>query len=82
MNLTEKQKDRIAQVFSKRLVKVVCPVCKNKGKWDINDMLFQISEYTNGAIFPVLAAICPECGYTMLFSALKIGLLDDKGVEK
>jgi DNA-directed RNA polymerase subunit RPC12/RpoP len=56
---------------------VRCPMCGNRN-WDISNKLFELREYSGGtgslnlggAVMPVAAVICSNCGTTFLVNAI------------
>jgi len=82
MKLNEEQKKKVEKaIFA--LIKKPCQVC-GSDKWSVNDVIFELREFNNGAlilddkqhIFPVIAANCSNCGNTILFNAIQLGLLE------
>ncbi len=61
-----------------------CPIC-NFRDWNIPDTLFEIRSFAGprkvvlgGVSAPLVALICSNCGYVILFNALKVGIIKDK----
>ena len=60
-----------------------CPVCGN-AHWAIGEDLVEVREYRYAqrfnldgeAIYPLVLVYCETCGYTMLFSAIKLDLVE------
>jgi hypothetical protein len=52
-----------------------CPMC-SKGPWGVQDSMFQLMEFSEGALtlggplIPVVPVVCKNCGYLVLVSAL------------
>lgn len=53
-----------------------CPMC-GKGKWSVNDKIFELREFNEGnlivgggPIIPVIPIICESCGNTILINAI------------
>jgi hypothetical protein len=57
-----------------------CPMC-NKGPWQVQDKLFQLSEYHQGSLvvggplIPVIPVTCTNCGHTILVNAIISGAI-------
>lgn len=62
-----------------------CPVCKSKGIFAIGANLCGLQKFEDsmiipgGPIVPLVPVICTTCGYTMLFNALYLGIIDESG---
>lgn len=56
----------------------LCPACKSNS-WNIQDSTYQLTEFNpegmviGGPVVPVLAVLCSNCGYMMMFNALSVG---------
>ena len=63
-----------------------CPICGN-AHWGIGEELVEVRDYRYGqrlnlegeVAYPLVLVYCETCGYTMLFSAIRVGLLDKAG---
>lgn len=59
-----------------------CPVCHHNN-WTVNPHVFEFRPYEKGAlvvgglVYPVVLVICNHCGSTLMFSAMRMGLLQD-----
>lgn len=84
MSLTQQQMVRVGEWFKDRGVRGACPYCSNK-RWTIVGMVAApvstaLGVETHGGpslqahSVPAVATSCNECGYTMLFSAVMMGL--------
>lgn len=56
-----------------------CPICGNAG-FSISEELVQTVSYPDAAVsrgagYPMVMLICNSCGYTLLFNAVKMGLV-------
>lgn len=60
-----------------------CPIC-GKDEWDVSDTIFELREFHRGSmaiggqskITPIIHVCCKNCSYTMLFNAIKLGLIN------
>ena len=60
-----------------------CPICKSR-HWGIGSELVEVRDYRyaqrfnlNGEVaYPLVVIFCETCSYTMLFSAIKVGLVE------
>lgn len=65
-----------------------CPICRTE-QWAVSGEVFELREFNKGgmvigsnqAITPLIAAQCGTCGYTALFNAIALGLVDPKTGE-
>lgn len=81
MKLNAEQREITLKLLQEKWPKnPVCPSCTDQ-KWTISDTLCEIREFHGGGfkvagqIVPVIVVTCSNCGYTMLFNALALGLL-------
>jgi len=85
MKLKQEQFDVALAKIQKNDKPQLCPVCQ-KGDWLISDTIFELRGFNQGSIvigsdskvYPVFVLACKECGYTRLFSAISLGLVDKK----
>ncbi len=89
MNLTDSQR----KIFIKKLHEVwkgdrPCPICITPTKWGIGNLV-EVREFNEGnhcpgaAITPLIQVKCNNCGYTVLFNAIALGVVDpDTGKVK
>lgn len=62
---------------------IVCPICGQR-HWNINDVVIESREFQNGnfiiggesAIIPFVSLNCANCGNTILFNALHLGVVN------
>lgn len=62
---------------------IVCPICGQR-HWNINDVVIESREFQNGdfilggesAIIPFVSLNCTNCGNTILFNALHLGVVN------
>ena len=89
MNLNESQRkfitDRVSNVWKG---KRECPICIPTTVWTIGPLV-EVRDYNEGnhcpgaAITPLIQTQCNNCGYTMLFNAIALGVVDrDTGKVK
>ncbi len=58
-----------------------CPMC-GKGPWQVQDKVFQLSEYrmgqyvVGGPLIPVTPVTCTNCGYTVLVNSIICGIVE------
>ena len=82
MNLNESQNRLITQ----RIKKVwpgdrPCPICSKSTYWDISG-IHQIQQYNEGnycpgaPVSPLVSVVCRACGYTILFNAIALRIVD------
>jgi hypothetical protein len=62
-----------------------CPMC-GLGPWEAGNTVQEIREYiggggilVGGAVVPVVAVTCKNCGYTALVNAIIAGVMDRSG---
>jgi len=59
----------------------VCPVCGHND-WAILERVWEAREYRKGGlvvggeILPLISIMCNVCGYTMMFNAIAVGLVE------
>ncbi len=89
MNLNESQQkfimDRLASVWKG---KRECPICNPSTAWCIGTIV-EVREFNEGnhcpgaAITPLIQVECNNCGHTVLFNAIALGVVDqDTGKVK
>lgn len=84
MKLNDAQKIKLVDKLT-LLKKSKCPMC-GEGVWIVNDTIFEMREFQGGnlvigggtAILPVVPVTCKQCGHTVFFNALTLGLIDSK----
>ncbi|NBO53119.1 MAG: hypothetical protein EBU84_00680 [Actinobacteria bacterium] len=58
-----------------------CPICSKVTSWGISN-ISQMTEYNGGnycpgaLVCPLIRVTCDRCGYTILFSAIALGVVD------
>jgi hypothetical protein len=82
MNLNESQNRliirRINEVWTGNRP---CPICSKSTRWDISG-IHQVQQYNEGnhcpgaAIAPLILVSCRNCGNTILFNAISLGIVD------
>lgn len=89
MTLNESQKkfirDSVNTVWNG---KRECPICISRTIWSVGTIV-EVREFNEGnhcpgaAITPLIQVQCNNCGYTMLFNAIALGVVDrDSGKVK
>jgi len=59
----------------------VCSVCDTRGGWSVQDTLFELREFSDGALdlsgklIPLMVVTCNVCSNTLTFNAIQIGAL-------
>jgi hypothetical protein len=62
-----------------------CKFCESENKLKILDNVFELSEFmpihstAPSDKVPVVAVICEECGYIILFNAIALKIIDEDG---
>jgi hypothetical protein len=57
-----------------------CPVCESN-KWAISDKAAELREFSQGGfivggpVYPLIVLTCGVCGHTLLFNAIKLGVV-------
>ena len=83
-------KEKLAKWLSQKWKgDISCPVCK-KNNWVLYDQLWELRQFKKGGIvvggpiIPLAIITCNNCGHTMHFNAIKIGLTttDSKETSK
>lgn len=81
MKLTQDQKNKVIQTLSS-VLNSPCGVCHAQA-WVLNDTIFELREFLTGGLttgdravlFPVVAVLCRNCGNTLFFNAIQLGLV-------
>lgn len=63
-------------------LEMTCPVCGKTGKWECDGNIFEMRKFNKGAlgggpIIPCYVMI-HECGYSVLFNAIKVGAVTNE----
>jgi predicted nucleic-acid-binding Zn-ribbon protein len=87
MKLDDKQKKHLLEYIDQKWPEPkACPICKNTD-WYLSDTIFEIREYfeaafkTSGLAMPLIVLACKTCGYTILFNAISIGIIEPNKKE-
>jgi hypothetical protein len=82
VTLTDSQRkfitNRISTVWNG---KRECPICISRTTWGISTLV-EVRDYNEGnhcpgaAITPLIQVQCNNCGYTVLFNAIALGVVD------
>lgn len=63
--------------------KKACPICENT-KWLVGDAAGEVrampenARLVSGSKYPLVLVTCQVCGYTLLFNAIVIGLVESE----
>ena len=58
-----------------------CPICSKVTSWGVSN-ISEMKEYNDGnychgaAVCPLIRVTCNRCGYTILFNAIALGVVD------
>jgi len=81
MKMDDSQKELVDKwVAEKWKGYIECPVCQH-GKWGINSEIFELRSFhggqlsVGGPVAPLVAITCRNCGYTLQFNAMQIGIV-------
>lgn len=84
MKLNTRQQTELIQKIDSIWKNRNCEICKNNS-WNINDTIFQLSEFQGtdiiiggGSIAPLISLSCNQCGNTKLLNAIQLGIVDPK----
>jgi hypothetical protein len=77
----QSNKEKLAQWLNEKWAGgIACPVCK-QNDWGLYDQLWELRQFHKGGslvlggpIIPLAVITCNNCGHTLHFNALKIGL--------
>ncbi|MFQ5794803.1 MAG: hypothetical protein ACE5JP_07125 [Candidatus Bipolaricaulia bacterium] len=63
-----------------------CYVC-NDTQWEISNKVFEIREFFGGAltagpVIPIIVLVCKNCGHTVFFSAMRLGVVKPEEKEE
>ena len=87
MKLTQRQIDKVINHLKQNAPNgIKCPVC-GQSHWLVNDTIFQTIEFTGAnialvagmSLVPLIMITCSNCQHTLLFNAVKLGLLNSDG---
>lgn len=86
--LDNSEKGKIKEWLDPRTPSTIqCPACKNAG-WDIADHLVELhvripgKQVLGGTVYPLAQLICQTCGFTMLFNAVRMGVIGTEDEER
>ncbi|HXS24445.1 MAG TPA: hypothetical protein VN719_09460 [Gemmatimonadales bacterium] len=81
MELNPEQRAQAQRFFEdKWRMAGVCPICGTTG-WEMSSSIVQLMGYyggtlvAGGPVFPLVPVFCKNCGYTLLFSAIAMGIV-------
>jgi len=86
MKLDENQRKTVLEVLRKKAPKApTCSAC-HRQKWTVGDRVFQMPEYgvamaIGGPVVPVIPLTCINCGNTLFFNAMALGVVQPRRVE-
>lgn len=87
MTLDEKQKEKVLKSLTQKWPEPrVCSVCHQQ-QWNVSDKVFEIREFHGGSlvvggpVVPVIAATCTNCGNTLFFNAILLGVVRSERKE-
>lgn len=82
MTLNESQKNLIQQrLYSVWKAERNCPICISSRFWCVKSVV-EVRDFNEGnlphgaAITPIVNVACANCGYTVLFNAILLGVVD------
>lgn len=78
--LTPEDKAKVSAHFARHWKgEVPCPVCKNATSWSTAEHVVQSYRWANNQFaaptYPFIPVICTNCGHTMFFNAVVIGVV-------
>jgi len=86
MKLTEEQRKKLLEKLNEVWRQPrTCTVC-GRNEWDVSEIVFELREFHGGdmiiggqsAIAPLIQISCKNCSHTLLFNAIKLGLIEKK----
>ena len=78
--LTEEERTKLDAWYKNKWKMNRCPVC-NQGNWSLADHVVMPMTYTGvglsigGEGYPQIMVECQNCGYTLYFNAITVGIL-------
>ena len=60
-----------------------CPICENS-RWRIGNMVGEVQQFggddrfVEEPVYPLVLVTCATCGYTLLFNAAVIGVVEEE----
>ncbi len=89
--LSDAERQLVEEWMKKHWKSWVCPFSGDTD-WELGFYVAEVRAFTGGGlnvggpIYPYVVATCKDCGYTVLISAMKIGILptkeDNKNADK
>lgn len=88
MKYSDKQKEILRNKLS-YLKNVKCTSCGGQ-EWIVNDTMFEMREFHGGsmvigggsAVLPLATVSCKQCGNTIFFNAISLGLLNEEDEQR
>jgi len=86
MKLSESQREQVQSKLQELVGKAPkCSVC-DLSQWVVSDTVFELREFQGGSlmlggdaiILPVISMTCSNCGNTIFFNAITLGVLSSK----
>lgn len=80
MSMTPEQKEKLHSKL-RELGSLTCPICMGIA-WEITGTIFELREFQDGAlaisgrVYPVVPVSCLQCGNTIFFNAIRLGIID------
>ena len=80
--LTEGELEKLKKWLDEKWINRKCPACDH-GDWEASTIVTQIplfvysDTFDSGRKLPIIHVTCQNCGYTMLFSAIRMGLVSE-----
>lgn len=88
MKLDGNQQKQVIDALNLHLLVQGCSVCKHSD-WEVNDTVFEMREFFGGnmvigpsSIVPVIYVMCKNCGNSLLFNALRLGIVQTPQEKK
>jgi hypothetical protein len=82
--MTESQREAVTKFLHKTVATVNCTWC-GENQWGVEPNIVQLTQYfgpgvigSGGPVYPLIMLVCGNCGHTMLFNALVMGIDRDK----
>lgn len=76
-----KADEKKVEKYIKSIEPHACPLC-GKEEWTVSPHIYQVPEFdyngilVSGAMYPVIAISCDNCGNTYFVNAIQAGILD------
>ena len=86
MKLTQQQQLEVLKKINDLLGTFRCPVCGSTS-WVVEETILKLTEFgayfavSSNRIYPVLVMSCTKCGNTLMFNAVKLGLVNKQDMK-